>query len=106
MEAKTFKAIVGAVTVAFAVLSALALREAGYWGLFTGQLSSWAGMQVLADVVLACSVAAVWMWRDARKNGRNVWPYLALTLVLGSFGPLLYLLLRPGRSPLAVPSAA
>ncbi|HEU0200432.1 MAG TPA: DUF2834 domain-containing protein [Burkholderiaceae bacterium] len=100
------KMVVGVITLAFAVLTAAAVLESGYWGIFTGQFGTWAGLQVLSDVVLACAVTMFWMWRDARKTGRNVWPYFALTLVAGSFGPLLYLLLGPTRQPLVAPSAA
>jgi hypothetical protein len=35
-----------------------------------------------------------WLWRDARANGRNPWPWMIATLLLGSFGPLVYLLVR------------
>jgi hypothetical protein len=29
---------------------------------------------------------------DAKKTGRSPWPWVALTLATGSFGPLLYIL--------------
>lgn len=83
------------VLVLFGALSAAALWQHGYWGLFEPHFQSLGGAQVLADLVISCSLAALWMWQDARANGRNVWPWLALTMVAGSFGPLLYLLTQP-----------
>lgn len=83
-----------AVLVAFGALSALALEQHGYFGIFAYHMPSSAGWQVLADLVIACTLAMIWMFNDARKTGRNVWPYLAMTITLGSFGPLTYLLLR------------
>lgn len=83
-----------AVIVAFTALSALAIEQHGYLGIFAYSLASSAGWQVLADLVISCTLAMVWMFADARKTGRNVWPYIALTLAAGSFGPLLYLSLR------------
>lgn len=78
----------------FSAFSALALWTHGYWGLFEHQLQSLAGMQVLADLVIALSLFAAWVWNDARRAGRNPWPWLVLTLVGGSIGPLLYLATR------------
>ena len=51
------------------------------------------GLQLFLDLCLMLSLFGVWMWRDARANGINVWPFLAL-LTLGSPGPLLYLVRR------------
>ncbi len=82
----------------FGALSTAAMWQHGYWGLLEPLFQSLAGMQVLADLAIACSLAAVWMWQDAKARGRNVWPWLALTLVAGSFGPLLYLLTQ-SRAP-------
>lgn len=80
------------VLVPFAILTGLALWHHGYWGILAPHFESFGAAQVLADLVIALSLFLVWMWRDAARTGRNPWPWLVLTLVAGSFGPLLYLL--------------
>lgn len=80
--------------VLFGALTAAALRHHGYWGILAPHFQSWGGGQVLADLVIALTLVMVWMWHDAKATGRNVWPWVALTLVAGSFGPLGYLLTR------------
>ncbi len=95
--------VVALITLDFAVLSAYALMQHGYWGLFEYQLQTPAGWQVLADLIIVCLLAMAWMVADARRTGRTVWPYLLTTLLLGSFGPLAYLLIgmlgAPARRP-------
>ncbi|MBL8377834.1 MAG: DUF2834 domain-containing protein [Burkholderiales bacterium] len=86
---RTFLAIV---LLAFAGLTGLALWQHGYWGIFQPLLQSSAGAQVFADLAIALGLFLVWMFHDARTSGRNPWPWLAVTLALGSFGPLMYLL--------------
>ena len=84
----------------FGALSAVALWQHGYWGILAPHFQSFGAGQVLADLVISLSLVMVWMWRDAQHSGRNVWPWLAATLVVGSFGPLLYLLTRrPAPGP-------
>lgn len=78
----------------FSILSGVALWQHGYWGLFAPAFSSTAAAQVLADLGIALSMFLVWMWHDAARLRRNPWPWLLITLTLGSFGPLLYLLTR------------
>lgn len=87
-----------AILLPFALLSAYALREVGYLGLITSHLHP-AGLQVLTDLVIALVLVMAWMVHDARARGVTVWPYLLATLVLGSFGPLAYLLLRGPAVP-------
>lgn len=84
--------VLALVTLDFAALTGYALLQHGYWGLFEHQLANPAGWQVLADLMLACTLAMVWMVADARRTGRTVWPYLLATVTLGSFGPLAYLI--------------
>jgi len=78
----------------FVALSLWVLADVGYVGLFQFQLSSPAGIQVLVDLVLSCSLIMLWMFRDARERGAAFLPFALLTLTLGSIGPLLYLLVR------------
>ena len=83
-----------AVILAFGALSAQALMDVGYLGIFLGPLESWAGTQVLFDLVIVCVLAIIWMVRDAKVSGVNPWPFIVLTLAAGSFGPLFYLVVR------------
>ena len=66
---------------------------------FVWNYLSWGGAQVFTDLVIALLLACVWMVYDARERGLSAWPFIAITLVLGSFGPLLYLVVREVRAP-------
>lgn len=88
------RGLIVVVLVLFGVLSGLALWYQGYWGIIQLHFQSFGGGQVLADLVISLTLVMVWMWGDARRTGRNPWPYIIATLFLGSFGPLFYLLLR------------
>lgn len=83
-----------AVILAFGALSALALMEAGYLGIFAQHFETYAGMQVLSDLVIVCVLAIVWMVNDAKTSGVTPWPFVVLTLAAGAFGPLFYLVAR------------
>jgi membrane protease YdiL (CAAX protease family) len=53
--------------------------------------------QVVIDLYLLATLAGIWMYRDARKRGRSGWsvvPYLLITAVFVSIGPLVYLVVR------------
>lgn len=80
--------------ILFGALSGVALWQHGYWGIIEPHFQSFGAGQVFADLVIALTLAMVWMWHDARASGRNPWPWIAATLMLGSFGPLVYLLTR------------
>ncbi len=66
----------------------------GYWGLLAPHFQTFGAGQVLADLVIALTLVMAWMWQDAKATGRNVWPWIVATLILGSFGRLVYLLTR------------
>ncbi|MEQ8268768.1 MAG: DUF2834 domain-containing protein [Parvibaculum sp.] len=87
-------AVLVAVILAFGALSVMALMEVGYLGIFLGPLESWAGTQVLVDLVIVCVLAIIWMVRDAKVSGVNPWPFVVVTLAAGSFGVLFYLVAR------------
>lgn len=82
------------VILAFGVLSALALADVGYLGIIAPHFQSWGGGQVITDLVIALTLVCSWMIVDGRTSGINPWPFIALTVVAGSFGPLLYLAAR------------
>jgi hypothetical protein len=81
------------ILIPFTLLTAYAVAQEGYFGLFDYQLRSPAGWQVLADLVVALLLLLSYLVPEARKAGRNPWPWVVLTLFLGSIAPLLYLAL-------------
>lgn len=85
------------VTAAFGVLTALALLDVGYLGILEPHFRSWGGAQVFFDLVIVAALACLWMIDDARDRGVSAWPFVLITLVAGSFGPLLYLVVREVR---------
>lgn len=53
--------------------------------------------QVVIDLYLLATLAGIWMYQDARKRGQSglsVIPYLLVTAIFVSVGPLLYLVVR------------
>ena len=86
------RSILSVVLVLFSILSVVALQESGYIGLFTYQFQTWSGVQVISDLFISVGLLMVWMWRDAKANGRRAELWIVFTLITGSFGPLLYLL--------------
>jgi len=86
-----------AILIPFTLLSVYAVYKVGYIGIFDYHRHSPAGWQVFVDLVIACILILVWMIPEARKHGRNPWPYVALTVFSGSIGPLLYLALGKRR---------
>lgn len=88
----------------FAVLTGLALADVGYLGILEPHFRSWAGAQVFVDLVILALLSCLWMAQDSRTSGVPAWPFVLLTLLAGSFGILLYLVVRarsladPGRA--------
>lgn len=80
--------------ILFGILTAAALWQHGYWGIIAPHFQSFGGGQVLTDLVIALTLVMVWIWQDAKATGRKAWPWIIITLALGSFGPLVYLLTR------------
>ncbi len=88
MTKRTFAIIL---LIPFSILSAYAVYKVGYVGIFDYHRHSPAGWQVFIDLVIACLLCLSWLIPEAKRNGRNPIPFVIITLFLGSFGPLLYL---------------
>lgn len=86
------------VILGFGVLSAVALLDVGYWGILAPHFRSWGAAQVFTDLVILGVLSCFWIVADARERGITAWPFVAVTLVAGSFGPLLYLATREIRT--------
>ena len=73
-------------------ITVVALIEHGLMGLFGSIVLSSSSLQIFLDLVVSLNLVLVWIWFDSRSLGRRFLPWLLLTYAIGSFGPLLYLL--------------
>jgi hypothetical protein len=78
----------------FSALSAYAVYQYGFVGVFELALANVATVTLFADLVISLSLIAVWMVQDARSRGTAYVPYLVIMALAGSIGPLLYLIRR------------
>lgn len=84
----------GITLIGFLALCEVAVAQHGFRGFFELTTANWATRALFADLLISLALILSWMFRDARERGIGVAPYLVVTLVLGSAGPLLYLLRR------------
>lgn len=86
--------ILAVLTFDFLSLTAYAIYQHGYLGIFAQVFESTATILLAVDLLLAIVMVAAWMWTDASRHNLRVWPYLLLTALFGSAGPMLYLIRR------------
>ena len=94
MNRKLTLFLLGAVFADFLAYTGYLTMEHGMIALFTDVLATAGGRQIAVDLMIALTLAAVWIWRDAKARGRNPIGWVLLTFGTGSFGPLLYLFKR------------
>lgn len=92
-----FRAALVTALLVFGLFSTYVMWEVGYLGIWRAGLANLGALQILADLVIVCTLLLVLLWRDAQANGRRFWPYVVVTYLAGSFGPLLYLLTSDRR---------
>jgi len=92
-----FRAALVVTLLVFGLFSMYVMWEVGYLGIWRAGLADLGAMQILADLVIMGTLLLALLWRDARTSGRTLWPFVVLTYLAGSFGPLLYLLLGDRR---------
>lgn len=86
----------------FVLLTAWAIFHEGYFA-FVPLLRDLAtsnpwGAQMAIDFMLAIAISGGFVIADARRRGIAAWPFVLLTLTLGSIGPLSYLIHRERRA--------
>jgi len=88
-----------AVLFGFSALTAYAVYQHGYIGFFEMMLSNAVTITAFADLIISLGLIILWMRRDARDYNIALFPYIIMTIALGSVGPLLYLIRRFGKEP-------
>ncbi len=98
--------LLGITLALFTLANLWALEQFGFAGTWESILGAeFPTKLILFDLLIALSLVMTWMWNDARERGATVWPYLLVTLALGSIGPLLYLIRRESARKAAASGA-
>lgn len=95
MNGKQF--VVGIVWLGFAMLTIAIFAVEGSAALAI-PYPRLASIGVTVDLFIELVLVSIWMYFDARKRGKSAIPFILMAVVLGSLGPLTYLLLRLGDS--------
>lgn len=88
--------VLSAALIVLLAMDACAVYLYGYVGFFRMVVANFAGLTAFVDLAIALVLIIVWMGDDARQRNVSAIPYLAITIALGSIGPLLYLIRRFG----------
>jgi len=91
-------AVLGLVFLGFAALNVHVIETVGYLGFWQAITANVATEAALVDLVIAMGLVTVWMWNDAQEQRLPFWPYAVVGLLLGSLGPLAYLIHRELRA--------
>lgn len=82
------------VAVLFTAYSTMVVVDHGYTGFISLALREAWGMQMLLDLCISLTMVSSLLVIDARRRKRAAWPWVVITALLGSVGPLWYLVLR------------
>lgn len=94
------------VLAGFSALTAYTVYQHGYIGFFQLMAANAATITASVDLVIALGLILLWIGQDAWERGISPFPYVLLTLALGSIGPLLYLIRCAGREHARTPITA
>lgn len=92
--------VAGAILAAFLAFSLwIVAGHGGYAGFLSLVIREPWALQMLVDLVVACSFGIGWMVHDARKHGITTWPFVIVILFTGSVGLLGYVVWRGFSAP-------
>ena len=91
---KKVKLSLVSVLVAFGGFSTWVMWQVGYSGIWLAGLDNPASLQILLDLVIACTLICTWMYQDAKSRGIKPYPWIIATLFSGTLAPLVYLIVR------------
>jgi hypothetical protein len=85
------RVLLTAVILAFGAFTTAVIVEYGLSGFADEVKQNIATLQVLIDLSIVATLVLIWMYRDSRTSEVPFLPYAVVTILAGSFGPLLYL---------------